>query len=415
MKIFKKLLIIFGILWLAVIFYFAGYLIGHKNFVFEQDYRPKLVNQELKKPQEVDFSLFWQTWQIISEKYVGAYSVQKLVYGAIKGMVGALGDPYSAFLEPGENKSYLEDLSGELEGIGAELSIRDSKLIVIAPLDDSPAKRAGLKAKDRILEVNGEDTSLMNLDEAVQKIRGKAGTEVTLLVSREGFTSPQEIKIIRERIIISSVKWEMLAPSGVEGLAPSAVEGKGDIGYLKVTQFGDDTSDFSQKAAKELAQNNPKAIILDLRNNPGGYLDASVDLTSLFVPSGSVIVKEEYKDGSKEELKTTLEPILKDYKVIVLINEGSASASEIVAGALQDLRGATLVGQKTFGKGFVQELENLDSGAMLRISVAKWLTPNDRVIDKDGITPDVEVNQTIEDEDEGSDPQLDKALELVRE
>ena len=398
MKTFKKTLIIIGLLWLAVIFYFAGYLIGHKNFVFEKNYHPKLVNLELKKPPEVDFSIFWKTWQMVADKYVGAYSTQKLVYGAIKGMVEALGDPYSTFLEPSENQRLLEDLSGEVEGIGAELSEKDGKIIVITPLVDSPAWKAGLKAQDQILGIDGEDASTMTLDQAVSKIRGQAGTEVTLLIDRQGFISPQEIKIQRERIVVSSVKWEML----------------GEIGYLKIIQFGDDTSSLAQKAAKEIALKKPKAVILDLRNNPGGYLDASIDVASLFVPNGSVIVKEEYKDGHQDELKTTLEGILKDDKVIVLINEGSASASEIVAGALQDLRGATLVGKKTFGKGTVQELEDIDTEAFLRLTVAKWLTPKDKAIDKEGIKPDIEIERTGQDIDANRDPQLDKALELGR-
>lgn len=221
---------------------------------------------------------------------------------------------------------------------------------------------------------------------------------MTLLINREGFSAPREYKITRDTIVIASVKWEM----------------KGDIGYIKISQFGDDTADLAKKAAQEIASKNPKAVILDLRDNPGGYLDSSVDVASLFVPSGSVIVKEQYKDGHKEELKATSEPILKDYKIFVLINEGSASAAEITAGALQDVRGATLIGKKTFGKGTVQELEDLDTSAVLKLTIAKWLTPNDRTIDKEGIKPDVEVNMTEVDQTQGRDPQLDKALELAR-
>lgn len=398
MKKISKIAQIFGLLLIAVSFYFFGYLIGHKNFVFEKDYKPKLVNLELKKPPEVDFGIFWQAYDTITQKYVGKYSVQKLVYGAIKGMVESLDDPYSVFIEPNGNKMFLDDLSGEIEGIGAEISQQDKQLIVVAPLEDSPAQKAGLKPKDQILEIDGQDTSEMTLEQAIQKIRGKAGTSVTLLISRTDFPSPKEFKITREKITVASVKWEM----------------KGDIGYIQITQFGQDTSTLAQKAASELKSKNPKAIILDLRNNPGGYLDAAVDVGSLFVPPGSVIVKEEYKDGHKEELKTTLEGILKDYKVVVLVNEGSASAAEIVAGALQDLRGATLIGKKTFGKGSVQELENLASQAILRLTIARWLTPKDRTIDKEGLQVDYEVNETDQDRERGLDPQLDKALELVR-
>lgn len=408
LKKMKKFFVILGILWLAVIFYFVGYLIGHKNIVFESNnYQPKLINLELKKPESVDFGMFWQAWDAITEKYVGNYSTQKLVYGAVRGMVEALDDPYSSFLEPSENNQLLQGLSGGFEGIGAELSGKDGKIVVTAPLEGSPAEKAGLKPQDQILEIDGQDTTEMSLDEAVSKIRGKKGTEVTLLINREGFSAPREFKITREKIVVASVKWEMLASSGEAG-------GKGDIGYIKIIQFGDDTSALAQKAAEEIASQKPKAVVLDLRNNAGGYLDSSIDVASLFVPSGSVVVKEQYKDGHKEELKTTLTPILKDYKVIVLVNEGSASASEIVAGALQDLRGATLVGKKTFGKGTVQELENLDTSAVLRLTIAKWLTPKDRVIDKEGIKPDIEVERTEGDIEAGRDPQLDKALESSR-
>lgn len=397
MKTFKKISIIIGLLWVAIIFYFVGFLIGHKNLVFEQNYQPKMANLELKQPGSVDFSVLNQAWQTITEKYVGTYSPQKLVYGAVKGMVGALGDPYSSFLEPTENNQLRQDLSGQFEGIGAELSQKDGRIIIIAPLAETPAEKAGLKPQDKILEINGQDTANMTVDDAVSKIRGAAGTEVTLLVDRAGFTTPRKFKITREKITVASVKWEML----------------GDIGYIKISQFGDDTSDLAQKAAKELVQKQPKAIILDLRNNPGGYLDSSVDVASLFVTPGSVVVKEQYKDGHKEELKTTFEPILQKYKVVVLVNEGSASAAEIVAGTLQDLRGATLVGQKTYGKGSVQELNNLDTLAVLRLTVAKWLTPKDRAIDKEGIKPDIEVKSTEQDQEQGQDPQLDKALEII--
>lgn len=394
MKIFVKISKIIGILWIAVIFYFLGYLVGHKNIVFEQNYKPVVANTELGKPKDVDFSIFWDTWKLVTEKYVGNIDPQKMVYGAVKGMVEALGDPYSAFLEPGANKVLLEDLSGEIQGIGAELTLKDGKLLVVAPLDDSPAKKAGLKPQDEILKINGEDASQMTLDQAIEKIRGKAGTKVTLLISRAEFSEPKEFNITREVIKIQSVKYEM----------------KGDIGYIKIIQFGDDTSRLAKQAAEDLAKKNPKAIILDLRDNPGGYLDASVDVASLFMDRG-VVVKEQYKDGRIEELKTTLDGILSKYKVIVLVNEGSASASEIVAGALKDSRGAVIIGKKTFGKGSVQELENLQNDASLRITVAKWLTPNNKTINQEGISPDIEVDLSSDDQAAGRDPQLDRALE----
>lgn len=394
MKKFTKIAKIIGILWIAVIFYFLGYLIGHKNLVFEKNYKPVVANTDLGKPKDVDFSIFWDAWNKVTEKFVGQIDTQKMVYGAIKGMVEALGDPYSAFMEPGAEKQLLEDLSGQIEGIGAELTVKDGKLLIVAPLDDSPAKAAGLKAQDEILEINGEITSSMTLDDAISKIRGKAGTEVTLLINRQGFGQPQEFKIKRAKITVKSVKYEM----------------KGNIGYIKINQFGDDTSSLAKAAAEEIVKQNPKAIILDLRDNPGGYLDASIDVASLFMERG-VVVKEQYKDGRIEELKTTFEGILSKYKIIILVNEGSASASEIVAGALKDNRRAIIIGKKTFGKGSVQELENLANEAALRITVAKWLTPSGKTIDKEGISPDIEVDLSQDDQTAGRDPQLDRALE----
>lgn len=394
MKTFRKISKILAVIVVAIVFYFLGYLVGHKNIEFEKNYKPVITNIELGKPKNVDFSIFWDAWKLVTEKYVGKYDAQKMVYGAVKGMVEGLGDPYSSFLEPELNKNFLEDLSGQLEGIGAELTQKDGKLVVVAPLDNSPAKKAGLKAQDEILEIDGVSTANLSLDESISKIRGKSGSEVKLLINRSDFTTPREFKITREKIIIKSVSYEM----------------KGDIGYIKISQFGDDTSDLTREAANALLAKKPKAIILDLRDNPGGYLDSSIDVASLFMDRG-VVVKEQYKDGRIEELKTTLEGILAKYKVIVLVNEGSASASEIVAGALRDNRDSIIIGKKTFGKGSVQELENLQSNAALRITVAKWLTPNGATIDKEGIKPDVEVDLTLEDLAAGRDPQLDRALE----
>lgn len=394
----KKILIIFGLIWFGAIFYFAGYLVGHKNILFETNYRPKIANRELVKPTTVDFGIFWKAWQIVTDKYVGKIDPQKLVYGAIKGMVEALDDPYSAFLGPQENKSLLEDLSGQIEGIGAELTLKDGKITVVAPLDDSPAEKAGLRPADEILEINSEETANMTLDAAISKIRGPAGTEVKLLISRKDQPVPKEVTIKRDKIVISSVKWEMM----------------GEVGYIKITQFGQDTSDLAKQAAEEIAKSRPKAVILDLRNDPGGYLDAAVDVTSLFVAKDKVVVREQYKDGHQDELKTSLESKLENVKIIVLVNEGSASAAEIVAGALRDLRQAILVGKKTFGKGTVQEVADLDAASYLKITIAQWLTPNGQTIDKQGITPDVEVELSEEDTKADRDPQLDKALELTR-
>lgn len=390
----RKLAKVFGVIIVALVFYFLGFLVGHGNLAFEKNFRPTVVNTSLGQPKDVDFSSFWDAWKLVTDKYVGQYSVQAMVHGAIEGMINSLGDPYSSFMEPGANQTFLEDLSGQIQGIGAEISLKDGKLLIVAPLDGSPAKNAGLKPQDEILEINGLSTSGMSLDEAISKIRGKSGTEVTLLINRADFKTPQEFKIKRAVIVIKSVQWEM----------------KGNIGYIKITQFGDDTSALAKQAAADIAAKNPHAVILDLRDDPGGYLDAAVDVASLFMNRG-VVVKEQYKDGQTQDLQTTLAGTLVKYPVYVLVNEGSASASEIVAGALRDNRGAKIIGKKTFGKGSVQELETLKDKSAIRLTIAKWLTPKGKTIDKEGITPDIEVNLSSEDQAAGRDPQLDRALE----
>lgn len=385
-----------GIIAFALIFYFIGFLVGHKNIVFEQNFKPKVINLELGKPKDLDFGIFWDAWNKVTEKFVGEISASKMINGAIKGMVDSLGDPYSTFMEPSDNKLFIEDLSGEIQGIGAELSVKDGKLVIIAPLDDSPAQKAGLKPNDEISEIDGEDTIDMSLEEAIQKIRGRAGTQVKLLINRVDFKEPKEFNIKRAVIVIKSVKWEIK---------------EGGIGYIKISQFGEDTSRLTKQAADELK--DQKVIILDLRNNPGGYLDSSIDVASLFMERG-VVVKEKYKDGRIEELRTTLPQQFFKNKIIVLINEGSASASEIVAGALRDSRQAIIIGKRSFGKGSVQEIENLSNDSALRITVAKWLTPSGLTIDKEGIKPDVEIDLTDQDFAQNKDPQLDRALEEAK-
>ena len=393
MKISEKLKKNISTILLVVLFFAFGYLIGHKNLTIEKGYQPHLVNTQLSKPANVNFNIFWDVWNKINEKYVGDHSDENMVYGAAEGLVNSLGDPYSQFMKPSDTKSFAEELSGEIQGIGAEISSKDNQIVIVAPLEDSPAEAAGLKANDQILAIDETTTQDMTVDQAISKIRGEAGTEVKLTINREGFGEPKEYTIKRAVITIKSVTWKM----------------KGNIGYIKISQFGADTSDLIKQAATELKGKNPKAIVLDLRNDPGGYLDAAVDVSSIFMDRG-VVVQEKYKDGHIEQLKTTLDSIFANKKVVVLINEGSASASEIVAGALRDARGAQLVGKKSFGKGSVQEIADLVDGSALRITVAKWLTPKGTAIDKEGLKPDIEVELTDQDVAANKDPQLDRAL-----
>lgn len=404
LKKFSKLSKIFGLILFALVFYFTGYVVGHKNLVFETNYKPKITNMELGKPKEVDFSIYWRAWNLVQERYAGSTDTKKQIYGAISGMVDAVGDPYTVFMEPSTIKSFMEDLSGEIQGIGAEISTKDKQIIVVSPLSGSPAERSGLKPSDAILAIDSKPTEGLSVEEAVAKIRGKAGTTVILTIMREGWDKAQEISIKREKITVKSVEWQM---------KDDVAYGDQPVAYIKVSQFGDDTARLMEQAAQDIKNKNTKSVILDLRRNPGGYLDSAVQMIGIFADKGTVAVKEKDKSNAIQEEKTQQDPILKDIKLIVLIDEGSASASEIVAGALQDLGLARLVGEKTFGKGSVQALEDLGDGASLKITIAEWLTPKDRVINHQGVEPDIKIGLTEDDIKAGRDPQLDKAMELA--
>lgn len=389
----KKFLTYLSIIILIFGAYLFGNLTGRQALEFKKGYIPVIKNKELRAPSDIDFALFWDVWNKIEEKYAGPAKVdrQKMFYGAISGMVSGLGDPYTVFLDPDQSKKFLEDVKGEFDGVGLELTLKNGKLTVVSPLEDSPAKRAGIMANDVIEKIDGKEAARLSLDEAVNAIRGQKGTEVVLVITRDG--KSLEFKLKRESIKIKSVKYEM----------------KGDIAYLKVSQFIQETSSASQKAASEILTKKPKGIILDLRNNPGGYLDSAVDLASLFIKNG-VIVYEEEKGGKKEEIKAKGNAKLADLPLVVLVNGGSASGSEIVAGAIADHKRGILIGEKTFGKGTVQSFEELKDGSTLRITVAKWLTPNGRAIHEQGLNPDIEVKMTEEDINAGRDPQLERAF-----
>ncbi len=362
------------------------------------------TNRASDRQKSADYNLFWDTYELLKSRYVDKDHLdeQALLYGAISGMVSAAGDPYTVFFDPEEAKQFAEELQGSFEGIGAEIGIKNEQMVIIAPLDDTPAQRAGLLPGDAILAVNGETTSGMTVDQAVSKIRGKGGTEVKLLILHEGRTEPQEVSIIRARIEIKSVSYET-----------KEVEGK-RIGVIKLRRFGEDTKGLLDQAIDSALQSGVKGVVLDLRSNPGGYLDTAVTTASNWVDSGQVVLRERSYDGQVKEYTSETWPRLKGLKTIVLVNGGSASASEIVAGALQDHGLATLVGEKTFGKGSVQELKDLRDDSTIKITTAKWFTPQDRSIDKNGLEPDIVVEMTREDVEADRDPQMDKALELLK-
>lgn len=346
-----------------------------------------------RNKNDLNLTKFWQAYDLVKQNYAGSIDKQKLVDGAVKGLVEALDDPYSAYLPPKDKKDLSDDLNGSFEGIGAELTDKNGLITVVAPIKDSPAEKVGIKPNDVITKINGESTEDLTVSDAVTKIRGQKGTQVTLTIFRKDTDKELEFKITRQTIRIDSVTSKMI----------------GNIGYVEITQFGSDTVDITTEAVKEIAKQNPKAIIIDLRNNPGGYLYSVPPIAGLFLPP-SVIVKEKYRDGKTDELKSTNVPVLPKTPMYVIINSGSASASEILAGALQDYKRATIVGTKSFGKGSVQDLLDLPGGSALRITIAEWLTPNGRAINKVGITPDIKIEG---EKSADKDPVLDKVLELI--
>ncbi|MBI5466318.1 MAG: S41 family peptidase [Candidatus Kerfeldbacteria bacterium] len=317
-------------------------------------------------------------------------------------MVAGLGDPYTVFMNPETAKQFNQELEGTFEGIGAEIGIRANQLVIIAPLPNTPAERAGLRPGDKILAIDNFDTSGMAVDYAVSLIRGKRGTEVKLTVLQNGERESKEVSLTRERIEIEIVQQE---------LKPLPT-GRGQAAYVKVAHFSSNTDQLFREAWQKLASRGVQGIVLDLRNNPGGYLDQAIEISSHWIAEG-VVVKEQFAPPEFRQHRSTGKGELAAIPTVVLVNQGSASASEIVAGALQDTRRATLVGEQTFGKGSVQDLEEFPDGSAVKITIAKWFTPKGRSIDKNGIKPDIEIKLSKEDFEAGRDPQLERALELL--
>lgn len=364
-----------------------------------------LTNKQAGEPAEVDFSLFWDAWLVIEDKFVDREQLDTklMLYGAINGLIGSLNDPHSIFMEPQESKKFLDDIGGSFEGIGAEIGIRKGILTIITPLEGNPAQKAGLRAGDKILKIDDTSTADLTIDEAVNLIRGTKGTEVALFISREATEETMEIKIVRGTIKIPVIKLDLIDTE------------QGKVAHIQLYHFTESSSGDFQKTVKQALDNNIKGVIIDVRNNPGGYLEVAVDIASWFLAQGELVVAEDFGNGQRNEFYSKGYGALENIPVVVLINQGSASASEILAGALRDIRKTKIVGQKSFGKGSVQQLEKLKGGSSLKITVAKWLTPLGISINDEGIMPDTEVEITIEDIEEMRDPQLDKAIEIIKE
>ncbi len=389
--------------WLAIILLMGASFAAGLSWA-GKDNSPKIIayspeSKQVASETAFDFNLYWEVWDKLRSDYVDKNKVQdeEMFYGSLRGLADSMDDPYTVFMDPKEAKEFADDLSGIFEGIGAEVGMRKDIITIIAPLAGMPAEKAGVKAGDKIYAIDGVSTLGLSVDEAVKKIRGEKGTEVTLTLIRENEDKPLEIKIVRGLIVVKSVKTE-LRNDGVL--------------VITVSNFNDDTMDLFNQAVKTALTKNPKGIILDLRNNPGGYLDTAISMASAWVKEGPVVI-EQFGEGKRQEYFAEGNPSLGGFKTIVLINGGSASASEIVAGALRDYKKATIVGEQSFGKGSVQSLRDLSDGSALKITVAKWLTPNGDFINEKGIAPDLEIKLSKEDVDKNKDPQMAKALELI--
>ena len=351
-----------------------------------------------KGPSELNLSSLNDIYDVLRKKYDGQIDAQKLIDGAKHGLVEAAGDPYTVYFNDKEAAEFNGDLEGSFQGIGAELGKRQDKLVIISTLDDSPAKKSGLLANDVIVKVNGEDAGSWSIDQAVSKIRGAKGTTVKLTILR-GEDGIKEFSITRDEITNPSVKSEIL---------------DGNIGLLRISRFGEsETTMLSRKAAEEFKAKGVKAVILDLRGNGGGYLNAARDVSSLWL-NDKVVVTERAGGKITETLRSDNDAPLAGIPTVVLVDGGSASASEIVAGALHDNKAAKLVGEKTFGKGSVQTIEQILSGGQLKVTVAKWYTPNGKNLSKSGIVPDETIKVTAEDINAGRDLQKDKAIQLLQ-
>jgi carboxyl-terminal processing protease len=388
------LIIVSGIFGIGV---YYGY--SHRP---EVDKVSALTNKESQIEAETDFGTFWKVWNILNEKSIYAKKTtdQDRVWGAISGLASSLGDPYTVFFPPKENKSFAEEIKGSFDGIGAEIGVKDGILTIIAPLKDTPAWNAGLKAGDKIIKINDTNAIDMSIDGAIDLIRGPSGTIVTLNILRLGEDKTRDIAVTRGKIQVPTI---------------DSVMRDDGIYVISLYSFSENSADLFRQAILKFIDSGSKKLILDLRGNPGGYLDSAVNIGSWFIDEGKVILSEDSQDGSKPKLYRSRGPRLFDDNLsfIVLVDGGSASASEILAGALREHGIAKLVGEKTFGKGSVQELVSITDETSLKVTVANWFTPNGISISKEGLEPDIKVPFTQKDYDVKKDPQMDKAVEIL--
>jgi carboxyl-terminal processing protease len=395
---YSKVRRIFLVVIFSLLLFGGGYYLGSRGFRLDAPTINQVkVVRDVPVDKNVDFALFWKVWDTLDNSYFDKSKLKAadMVYGAISGMVAAVGDPYTVFLQPSDNKVVQEDLQGSFQGVGIQIGFRGTQLAVVAPLPDSPAEEVDIRAGDYIVGIKDEaksldvNTSGMTLPDAVQAIRGPSGSKVTLALMREGEETPIIVDVTRREIDVPSV-------------VLTYEEGNPDIAHLRLLKFGGDTDAEWEIAVRDILKNGSvKGIVLDVRNNPGGYLQGSVDIAGDFLPNGSVVVKEEDGNGKKVEFKSNKIPRLAKYPMVMLVNKGSASASEILAGAMRDQAKIQIIGDTTFGKGTIQEPQQLGDGSGLHITTARWLTPSEIWVHDKGLTPDTEIAdnpETAEDE-----------------
>jgi carboxyl-terminal processing protease len=413
MNTYHRVLTGIGAIGIAFLLFGLGVFVGYTNRPEAEKITDLFHITNANVTDSADFEPFWKAWNLINEHYGGDVpDAQTRVWGAIEGMVASIGDPYTVFFPPEESEKFNEDISGQFQGVGMEIGIRNGVLTVIAPLKNTPAERAGMRNGDIILAIDEEQTDSMSVDDAVSLIRGPEGSDVVLTVLHEGDNETVDITITRAVIDIPTIDTEIR--DGVTGEVKDAA-GTDDVFIISLYNFSAQSASMFRDALETFIDSGSHKLILDLRGNPGGYLEVAVDMASWFLPSGKVVVRESYDNKEEEQIhRSKGYDVFTEYlSMVILTNGGSASASEILAGALSEHGIATLIGSTTFGKGSVQELLPVTGDTSIKITVAKWLTPDGNSISDGGITPDIEVDMTYEDVLAGDDPQIDAAIEFL--
>lgn len=401
---YGKTFVIFSFLFVFLLGSGAGLFVSDyilsptPTFQQAQQLLQKVDAEEVESQQDVNFDLFWLIWNTIESRHINSeITDSELFYSSIAGLVAGAGDPHSVFFSPELSEEFFGEINGNFEGIGAEIAIKKEVLTIIAPLQGSPAERAGILAGDKILAIDGLDTTFMSTLTAVKHIRGEKGTTVTLTIQRDE-DEPIEIEVQRDTIVIEPITSEIVEQDDKK------------LAVIEVRSFTTGVDKSFYQTVQDMLLEQPDGFIIDLRNNPGGYLQAAVDMISSFLSEGEAIVYEQRRDVEEIVYKSSGSQVLDGFEIVILVNEGSASASEIMAGALQDHERGIIVGQQTFGKGTVQEVISFPDNSALKLTIAQWLTPNKNVIDGVGITPDFVIERTYEDFSNDIDPQMDGAL-----